>query len=99
MVGRHAGGEVDHFIGVAKSHDAPAGLAQLDVPALTWAVFEAVGPFPLTLQTVWGRIYAEWFPSSGYSLVPGPELLWNESKDVDAPAFRSEIWIPVAKNR
>ena len=71
----------------------------LDVPALTWAVFEAVGPFPQTLQTVWGRIYAEWFPSSGYSLVPGPELLWNESKDVESPAFRSEIWIPVMKNR
>lgn len=97
--GRHEGGELDHVIGVATTHDAPAGLARLDVPALTWAVFEAVGPFPQTLQTVWGRIYAEWFPSSGYSLVPGPELLWNESKDVDAPAFRSEIWIPVAKNR
>ena len=63
------------------------------------AVFAAVGPFLETLQNVWGRIYAEWFPSSGYSLVPGPELLWNESKDVDVPAFRSEIWIPVAKNR
>ena len=57
--GRHEGGELDHVIGVATTHDAPAGLARLDVPALTWAVFEAVGPFPQTLQTVWGRIYAE----------------------------------------
>ena len=90
---------MDHVIGVATTHDAPEGLARLDVPARTWAVFEAVGPFPETLQNVWGRIYAEWFPSSGYELVAGPEIVWNESKDTDSPAFRSEIWIPVAKNR
>lgn len=97
--GRHDGGELDHVIGVATTHDVPEGLARLDVPASTWAVFEAVGPFPETLQNVWGRIYAEWFPSSGYESIAGPEILWNESKDTASPAFRSEIWIPVTKNR
>lgn len=97
--GRREGGELDHVIGVATTHDAPAGLAQLDVPALTWAVFEATGPFPQALQTVWARIYAEWFPSSGYQLIPGPEILWHESQQFESPTFRSEIWIPVAKNR
>lgn len=95
--GRLDGGELDHYIGVATTRDAPAGMARLDVPAATWAVFEAVGPFPETLQHIWGRIYAEWFPSSGYQAVAGPEILWNESKDTTSPAFRSEIWIPVAK--
>lgn len=88
-------GELDHYIGVATAGDCPEGLAQLDVPALTWAVFEAVGPFPATLQNVWGRIYSEWFPSSNYELSEGPEILWNEHKDVTSPNFRSEIWIPV----
>jgi len=90
-------GELDHYIGAATTAECPEQLSMLEVPALTWAVFEAVGPFPETLQSVWGRIYSEWFPSSGYEAVEGPELLWNESKDTSSPAFKSEIWIPVAK--
>ncbi|RTE09067.1 AraC family transcriptional regulator [Paenibacillus whitsoniae] len=89
-------GELDHYIGVATTEACPDNLAGLEVAASTWAVFEAVGPFPETLQGVWGRIYSEWFPSSGYELAPGPEILWNADKDVTSPVFRSEIWIPVA---
>ncbi|WP_426455027.1 AraC family transcriptional regulator [Paenibacillus sp. S-38] len=90
-------GELDHYIGAATTKDCPPGLTALEVPALTWAVFEAVGPFPGALQEVWGRIYAEWFPSSSYEQAEGPEILWNEHKDVSTPNFRSEIWIPVRK--
>ncbi|MEK3792839.1 AraC family transcriptional regulator [Paenibacillus sp. FSL R7-0204] len=88
-------GELDHYIGVATTLEAPLSYAKLEVPASTWAVFEAVGPFPDTLQNIWGRIYSEWFPSSNYEQVEGPELLWNESKDTSSPTFKSEIWIPV----
>lgn len=90
-------GGLDHYIGVATTKECPKGLSQLRVSASTWAVFEAVGPFPETLQNVWGRIYSEWLPSSNYQLVEGPEILWNEHKDVTLPEFRSEIWIPVTK--
>ncbi|MFE5320463.1 GyrI-like domain-containing protein [Paenibacillus sp. NPDC056579] len=89
-------GEFDHYIGAATTKESPAHLAQLEVAASTWAVFEAVGPFPATLQNVWGRIYSEWFPSSEYQIAEGPEILWNEHKDTSSPTFRSEIWIPVA---
>lgn len=97
--GRLESGELDHYIGVATTRECPDHLTQLEVPASTWAVFEAVGPFPDTLQNVWGRIYSEWFPSSNYEQAEGPELLWNEHKDVTSPTFRSEIWIPVVKTR
>ncbi|RCX27842.1 putative transcriptional regulator YdeE [Bacillus sp. AG236] len=90
-------GELDHYIGVATTKNYPRNLIKLEVPALTWVVFEAVGPFPDTLQDVWGRIYSEWFPSSNYEQVKGPEILWNEHKDVTSPTFKSEIWIPVSK--
>lgn len=90
-------GELDHYIGVATTKECPEDLTKLEVPALTWAVFEAVGPFPDTLQNVWGRIYSEWFPSSNYEIAKGPEILWNENKDITSPNFRSEIWIPVQK--
>lgn len=90
-------GGLDHYIGAATTGECPDNLAQLNVAASTWAVFEAVGPFPATLQNIWGRIYSEWFPASGYELATGPEILWNEQKDTTVPDFRSEIWIPVVK--
>jgi len=90
-------GELDHYIGVATTRECSDNLAQLEVPALTWAVFAAVGPFPAKLQNVWGRIYSEWFPSSSYEQAEGPEILWNENKDVTLPNFKSEIWIPVLR--
>ncbi|MFD9625488.1 AraC family transcriptional regulator [Peribacillus muralis] len=90
-------GELDHYIGVATKRECPDTFTLLEVDASTWAVFEAVGPFPETLQNVWGRIYSEWFPSSNYEQREGPEILWNEKKDVTSPTFRSEIWIPVLK--
>ncbi len=90
-------GELDHYIGVATTKEHPENLASLEVPASTWAVFEAVGPFPETLQNIWGRIYSEWFPSSNYQSTEGTEILWNENNDFSSPTFKSEIWIPVVK--
>jgi len=90
-------GELDHYIGVATTKECPETLTQLGVPASTWAVFESSGPFPETLQDVWGRIYSEWFPSSNYEQSVGPEILWNENKDIASPTFKSQIWIPVLK--
>ena len=90
-------GELDHYIGVATSSNETTEFDVLEIDASTWAVFESIGPFPETLQNVWGRIYSEWFPSSGYEAVEGPEILRNESKDIENPKYRSEIWIPVKK--
>lgn len=92
-------GQLDHYIGVATNKECPQNMNQLEVSASTWAVFESVGPFPKTLQETWGRIYSEWFPSSNYELAEGPEILWNESKDMNSANFRSEIWIPVSKKQ
>ncbi|WP_068774941.1 AraC family transcriptional regulator [Paenibacillus sp. FJAT-26967] len=97
--GRLDHGELDHYIGVASTQPCPEDLTSLEVPALTWAVFEVKGPFPETLQGIWGRIYSEWFPSSTYELAEGPEILWNESKEITLPNFKSEIWIPVVKRK
>lgn len=90
-------GELDHYIGVATSSDDTADFDVLKIEASSWAVFESIGSFPETLQDVWGRIYSEWFPSSGYESIEGPEILWNESPDTENPKYQSEIWIPVRK--
>lgn len=90
-------GELDHYIGAATTNECPKHFEELTVAPLTWAVFESVGPFPETLQNIWGRIYSEWFPSSNYEIAKGPEILWNADKDTTNPNFRSEIWIPIQK--
>lgn len=91
------GSEFDQFIGVATSQTVLNSYDSLHVAASTWAVFKVIGTFPDAIQNTWAKIYAEWFPASGYELTGGPELLWNESPDTSKPDYKSEIWIPVRK--
>jgi AraC family transcriptional regulator len=77
----------------------PKGLAVpdkftvLDVPASTWAVFDAPD---CEVQTIWRRIWTEWFPTSEYESVKGVQFemyygLANHENII------GEIWIPVKK--
>lgn len=91
------GSGADQYMGVATTKAAPKGYDVLEVEASAWAVFSAVGTFPDALQKTWAQIYAQWFPTSGYELTGGPEMLWNESSDTSKTEYRSEIWIPVRK--
>lgn len=91
------GSALDQYVGVATTQPAPEGFQVLPIPPSTWAVFTVVGEFPKALQETWGKIYAEWLPTSDYQLTGGPEILWNEGPDTSKPNFRSEIWIPVTK--
>ncbi len=91
------GSELDQYIGVATHKTGSGDYDILHVAASTWAIFKVVGTFPDTIQDTWAKIYAEWFPTSGYELSGGPELLWNETPDVSKPDYKSEIWIPVRK--
>jgi len=67
------------------------------VPALTWAVFTAVGPLPGSIQETFRRIFQEWFPSTNYEHDHGPELEVYLDGDSSAPDYRCEVWIPVVK--
>ncbi|SDY11721.1 AraC family transcriptional regulator [Evansella caseinilytica] len=88
---REAQGFLDYYIAAATTKPCPDNLQQLEIPALTWAVFEVAGDWE-KVQEAWGRIYSEWFPASGYEHTEGPELLASADN-------RSEIWIPVNKKQ
>jgi AraC family transcriptional regulator len=92
-------GELDHYIGVVAPIETETKYDELTVESGTWAVFEAIGSFPEALQDVWGRIYSEWFPTSGYEAIDGPEILWTESADTENPNVKSEIWISVEQKK
>ncbi len=91
------GSELDQYIGVATTKTASSNYDVLHVEPSVWAVFEVIGPFPTALQDTWARIYAEWLPASGYQLIGGPEILWNETPDTTKIDYKSKIWIPVSK--
>jgi len=85
------------FLVGAETLESIEGLEPVTVPALKWAIFEAVGPCPEVIQDVWKRIFSEWFPTSNYEHDMGPELEVypaQEASDSD-PDFYCEVWIPV----
>jgi AraC family transcriptional regulator len=92
-------GKLDHYIGVATTHEVNDKWACLEVPESLWAVFKVSGPFPMALQDTWGRIYSEWFPSVNYQMTGGPEIMCVIEEDIPKQEATCEIWIPVNSNR
>lgn len=76
--------------------EAP-GFTTWTVGPQTWAIFEVVGQMPQSIQEVWQRIFAEWFPATGFEHANAPELEIYPPGDTTAPDYRCEIWIPVVK--
>ncbi|MFB4159097.1 GyrI-like domain-containing protein [Geomicrobium sp. JSM 1781026] len=81
-------GDVDYYIGSATTHKTPDNLAEIHIPANTWAVFHAEGPMPESLLDTWSRVYTDWFPTSTFELAKAPEM-------VRSTQTHTEIWIPV----
>lgn len=89
----HTGETFKYMIGyhLPKGLEIPEGLTKLSVPALTWAIFPDL---QCELQKLWVRIYAEWFPTSGYEQVEGPQFEMYYGMPGHT---QGEIWIPVKK--
>lgn len=67
----------------------------LEIPALTWAIFEVENNSDESIHEMWRRIGAEWFPASNYEHADAPEMeRYYGNKDTE---WRCEIWIPVIK--
>jgi AraC family transcriptional regulator len=67
------------------------------IPASTWAVFTSVGPMPTAIQKVWGRIWQEWFPATGYEHAGTADLEVYLPGDTHADDYQCEVWIPIVK--
>ncbi|MEC1260136.1 AraC family transcriptional regulator [Bacillus swezeyi] len=89
----------NYCIGIEKTTaDLPEGCIVKEIPAATWAVFEAVGPVDQAVHQTWDRIFSEWFPATGYELANAPQLeAYPEDGDVMAKDHVTQIWIPIVK--
>lgn len=91
------GATFDYYIGCTTPKDADKSLHQLRIPAATWGVFEAVGPLPGSIVNTWKRIFAEWFPASGYQSTTLPTLEIYSEGDSAAEDYTCELWVPIVK--
>jgi AraC family transcriptional regulator len=90
--------EFTYAIGVeTEGKKAPAGFDAFHIPAATWAVFDATGPVPESIQEVTKRVYSEWFPSTGYEHGPEHELEVYLPGDRFSKNYHCQFWIPIVK--
>ena len=73
------------------------GFKTVSIPKHTWAVFRAdVKEYGEKIPELFGRIYSEWFPSSGYEKVEGWDM---EIYGVHPDGKKyEEVWVPAKKN-
>ena len=88
--------EFTYMIAV-EGNQTKEGAVVREIPAQTWAIFESVGPLPRAIQSVTERIFAEWFPSTGYEHADAPELEIYPTGDTNAEDYYCEVWIPIKK--
>lgn len=82
-------------VSVTEAEEAPPGMTVRTVPGNTYAVFTAT---LATIGEVFGHIYHEWLPSSGYVQATGPYFeRYGETFNPDVPGSPMEIYIPVVK--
>lgn len=88
----------DYWIGTFSDKPCPEGMYELEIKESDWAIFEVIGamrPIPNKMQEVWGRIYSEWLPNSGYDHAEIPEIEYYSDGDMNSENYMSQIWIPV----
>ena len=90
--------QFNFMIGVEPREDKSDNLMErLTIPPLTWAVFPGKGKMPDSIQSVWKRIFSEWFPSMSYIHAEGPELEVYLPGPCENGECSFEIWIPIEK--
>lgn len=88
----------DYMIGVeANDTYKNDNLEVLSIPETQWAVFPSRGPLPSAIQTVWKRIFNEFFPATEYEHARLPELEIYYHGDTNSDDYYCEVWIPITK--
>jgi AraC family transcriptional regulator len=84
-----------HGVAVTAETSTPEGLDAIEVPAGSWAVFRAAGPYPAALQETWAATATEWFPSNPWRLRAGPSIVAVLDRAADFSTATCELWLPV----
>lgn len=77
--------------------EIPSNYKRLVVPSCTWAIFTTgvCDNGECDIQSIWKRIFSEWFPNSSYEVAKGPEFEMTYYRGNNK--YEQEVWIPVIK--
>lgn len=93
---------VDYTIACISDLEPLEGMSSQLIPEATWAIFEIDGSVSTAMADAYKRIYSEWLPTSGYSIVEemSIECFPYDNQDIlnrQSTDYKFEIWIPVVK--
>jgi len=88
----------DYYIATMTDEITKGYMKEIKIPKATWAVFKCIGSLPDAQYNMWRRIFTEWLPFSGYTLLEIPEIEWYSDGDIYSSTYESEIWLPVQKD-
>lgn len=85
------------FLGAESKLNTQKGYDKINISEGMWAVFDAVGNLPQSVEKIRKRIYTEWFPTSDY------RYRENETSEMqkylkgnnDLDTYVCEVWVPV----
>jgi AraC family transcriptional regulator len=72
-------------------------MEECTISAAQYAVFEARGALPDSVQQLIQKIYSEWLPTSGYEYGGGSDIEVYSDGDITSADYKSEVWVPVIK--
>ncbi len=75
----------------------PNGFETIVIPTSTWAVFPCRGALPKSIQNQRCRVFTEWLPTSGYTIVDGYDMEVYSLGDTSSPDYECEIWMQVER--
>lgn len=90
--------KMEYYIGVATEDDIPVEMDTFEVPPGTWAIIEAVGPLPGSIQAIWQEISQTegGFTHEEYVWAPGkPDLEVYPHGDKNAADYKCHVWLPL----
>ncbi len=76
-----------------KGISIPSRFTTLSIPQSTWVIFDVP---EFQMQSMWKRIFLEWFPTSDYEAIEGIQFEMYYGLAKHKNGF-GEIWIPVKK--
>jgi AraC family transcriptional regulator len=87
-----------HAVAVTATTPTPADLAEIEVPAGTWAVFRTEGAYPASLQAAWAATATDWFPSNPWRLPFGPSVVAVLDRAVDFSTAACKLWLTIKRS-
>lgn len=87
--------EVEYSIMAISDKKPPQGFEEIDIPDMTWAVFDCRGCVPQAVQKGWQYLNEEWLVKYPFQHAQCPEVEWYSNGNVYDSNYLSQIWIPI----